>query len=177
MRAMQRVTLPGSQRIAMPGARATGKVRPDERFDVTIRLRPRAALASVGAGYLDDGPLAKRRYLSRGAYAKKYGTSAADFVKLRAFAKKYGLAVVEESPARHSVVLSGTAAAFSAAFAVTLRYYSHSQGSYRGRIGPIKLPRALAGIVQGVFGLDNRPQAAPRFQVAGSLNPAKKKKH
>jgi len=177
MRAVQRVTLPGSRRIAMSGARAAGKVRSDERFEVTVRLRARAPLASAGAGYLDDGPLAKRHYLSRAAYAKKYGTSAADFLKLRAFAKKYALAVVEESPARHSVVLSGTAAAFSAAFAVTLRYYSHPQGSYRGRIGPIKLPKSLAGIVQGVFGLDNRPQAAPRFQVADTANPAAKKKH
>src|SRR5471032_1652765 len=105
MRAVQRMTLPGSQRMAMPGARAMGKVRADERFDITVRLRPGATLAAAGAGYLDDGPLAKRRYLSRAAYAKKYGTSSADFEKLRAFAKKYGLVVVEESPARHSVVL------------------------------------------------------------------------
>ena len=178
MPAVQRVTLRGSQRLVMQGARVAGKVRPDERFDVTDRIRPGAALSSAGAGYLDDRPLAQRRYLSRAAYSKKYGTSAADFAKVRAFAKRYGLSVVEESAARHSAVLSGSAAAFSTAFAVTLRYYVHANGSYRGRVGPIKLPKSLAGIVQGVFGLDNRPQAAPRFQMANATDAAsKRKKH
>jgi kumamolisin len=114
--------------------------------------------------------------MSRASYAKKYGTRAADFAKLRAFAKKYGLVVVEESAARHSTVLSGTAAAFSAAFAVTLRYYTHPRGSYRGRVGSIRLPKSLAGIVQGVFGLDNRPQATPHFQLAGAAGAASKQK-
>ncbi len=104
--------------------------------------------------------------LARARYAQEYGTSAADFAKLRKFAKQYGLAVVEESAARHTSVLAGTAEAFSRAFGVTLRYYAHANGSYRGRVGPIRLPKSLAGIVRGVFGLDNRSQAQPRFQMA-----------
>jgi kumamolisin len=134
------------------------------------------ALPSSDADFLCDRPVRERRYLSRASYVKKYGTSAADFAKLRAFAKKYGLAVVEESPARHSSVLSGTAAAFSSAFAVTLRYYTHPNGSYRGRVGSIRLPKSLAGIVEGVFGLDNRPQAVPHFQMADAAGAASKKK-
>jgi kumamolisin len=176
MRAAPRITLPGSQRVALQGARVAGKVPADERFDVTVRLRRGADLAASGAGYLDDRPLDQRRYLSRAAYAKKYGTSAADFAKVRRFAKQYGLVVVEESAARHSAVLSGTAAAFSAAFGVTLHNYTHANGSYRGRIGSVKLPKSLGGIVQGVFGLDNRPQAAPRFQMADANDAASKKK-
>src|SRR5580700_1439240 len=121
MPAVGRVKLAGSKRTAMPGARVAGKISPQERFEVTVRLRPAAALPA-DAEFLHDVPLQRRRYLSRASYAKKYGTRAADFAKLRAFAKKYGLTVVEESPARHSSILSGTAAAFSAAFAVTLRY-------------------------------------------------------
>jgi kumamolisin len=175
MQPVRRVKLVGSERTAMPGARVAGKISPEERFEVTVRLRP-AALLPSGADFMRDGPLRRRRYLSRASYEKKYGTRAADFAKLRTFAKKYGLVVVEESAARHSSVLSGTAAAFSAAFAVTLRYYTHPHGSYRGRIGSIKLPKALAGIVQGVFGLDNRPQATPHFQLPSPASAASKKK-
>jgi kumamolisin len=69
----------------------------------------------------------------------------------------------------------GTAEGFSRAFGVTLRYYTHANGTYRGRVGPIRLPKSLTGIVQGVFGLDNRPQAQPRFQVA--IPEARSKKH
>lgn len=153
-------------------ARARAKVAADERFEITVRLRPKAPLPSSDASFVGDRTVRQRRYLSRAAYVKSYGTTAADFAKLRAFAKKYGLVVVDESAARHSTVLSGTAAAFSAAFSVTLRYYVHPNGSYRGRTGAIKLPESLASIVQGVFGLDNRPQAVPHFQMADTTEAA-----
>jgi len=59
---------------------------------------------------------------------------------------------------------------------VKLQYYTHPHGSYRGRVGSISLPKSLAGIVQGVFGLDNRPQAAPHFQLPGVVSAESKKK-
>jgi kumamolisin len=176
MSTAQRVKLAGSERIVMPGAQAAGKVAADERLEITVRLRPGAALATLDTSCVADCPPQRRRYLSRGAYLKAYGTRDADFAKLRAFAKKYDLVVVEESAARHSSVLSGTAAAFSAAFGVTLQYYVHPNGSYRGRKGSITLPKSLAGIVQGVFGLDNRPQATPHFQVRTTRDAQSKNK-
>jgi kumamolisin len=175
MAAAGRVKLAGSKRTPVPGARIAGKISPQERFEITVRMRPAAPLPS-DAEFLRDVPLQRRRYLSRASYAKKYGTRAADFAKLRAFAKKYGLIVVEESPARHTTILSGTAAAFSAAFAVTLRYYTHPHGGYRGRTGFISVPKSFAGIIVGVFGLDNRPQATPHFQVPGPADAASKKR-
>jgi kumamolisin len=175
MRAARRVKLVGSERMAMVGAQARGKVAADERFEVTVRLRPKTPLPSSDALFA-GARTARARYLSRAAYLKTYGTTAADFKKLRTFATRYGLVVVAESAARHSTVLSGTAAAFSAAFAVTLRYYVHPNGSYRGRTGAITLPKPLAGIVRGVFGLDNRPQAVAHFQVAAAVDAASKKK-
>jgi kumamolisin len=168
MPAPSRVKLPGSARTPMPGARAIGKLAANERFEVTVRLRSGAVLAAAGANFLADEPPRRRRYLTRTAYQKRYGTRSADFAKLRSFAKQYALVVVEESAARHSVVLSGTAAAFSAAFGVTLRYYVHPNGSYRGRNGSITVPKSLAKIIEGVFGLDNRPQAVPHIQVSGA---------
>jgi kumamolisin len=71
---------------------------------------------------------------------------------------------VEASPARRTVVLSGTIAALSAAFGVYLANYEHAGGAFRGRTGPIFVPEDLDGIVQGVFGFDNRPQARPHFR-------------
>jgi len=37
-------------------------------------------------------------------------------------------------------------------------------GEYRGRTGAVRMPAELKGIVEGVFGLDNRPQAKPHFR-------------
>ena len=83
-----------------------------------------------------------------------------------AFAHAHHLAVVETSEARKSVWLAGTVADMSAAFGVTLEEYDHPDGgTFRGRTGSISIPADLQGIVVGVFGLDNRPQAQPHFRI------------
>src|SRR5262249_41105826 len=45
---------------------------------------------------------------------------------------------------------------------VELRTYEHAEGTYRGRQGEIFVPAYLAPVVEGVFGLDDRPQVRPR---------------
>ena len=80
----------------------------------------------------------------------------------------HDLAVAHSSSARRSVWLSGTVAQMSNAFGVQLAEYGHPDGgSYRGRTGPIMIPEDLDGIVVGVFGLENRPQAKPHFRTRG----------
>jgi kumamolisin len=159
----KRHTIPGSDKQPVAGARPVGPVRPDERIEVTLRLRAKGGDAQQG-GVLDDTPPAQRRYLSRDDYAAAHGTDQQDIDKVAAFAKAHGLAVVESNASRRSVVLSGDAASLGAAFGVTLQHYEHDGGTYRGREGTLSVPDDLAGIVEGVFGLDNRPQADPHFQ-------------
>jgi len=65
------------------------------------------------------------------------------------------------------VMLRGTAQNFTEAFAVNLSSYQHENGKiFRGRTGTINIPSELDGIVEGVFGLDDRPQARPMFRIA-----------
>ncbi len=54
-------------------------------------------------------------------------------------------------------MLSGTVADFNLAFQVSLQTYEYPGGTYRGRVGPVRIPADLADVVEGVFGLDNRP--------------------
>jgi kumamolisin len=70
---------------------------------------------------------------------------------------------VAVNPAHRKVVLSGTLKELSEAFGAKLNNYEHPQGSYRGRSGPIYLPKELVPAVEGVFGLDNRCMARPRI--------------
>ena len=72
--------------------------------------------------------------------------------------------VVESSAARRSVFLSGTAANFAKAFGATIEQHEHDGGTYRGRSGDLTVPADLAPIIEGVFGIDNRPVAKPHFQ-------------
>lgn len=86
----------------------------------------------------------------------------ADLDQVAAFGQAHGLTVVESSSARRTVVLRGTVAQMSRAFAVELGHYesaAEAGESYRGLEGHLHLPGDLAGIVTGVFGLDDRRMA------------------
>ena len=155
----------GSDRVPISGARATGPVADDERFEVTVRVRRRTPLQSLAArGFHADTAPAKRRYLTRDEYATSNGGDPADLASVEAFAHAHGLVVVESSAARRSVFLSGTAANFAAAFGTKIEHYDHDGGTYRGRTGPLTVPDNLVDIVEGVFGIDDRPVAKPHFQ-------------
>jgi kumamolisin len=161
-----RKIIDGSDRaLPLHGARAVGPVPADERFEVTVRVRRKAALASSEANgfHMDQAP-GKRNYLTREHYVANYGADLADLAKVEAFAKDNNLVVVESSPARRSVFLSGTAANFAKAFGTTIEQYEHDGGTYRGRTGTLTIPADLEPIVEGVFGIDNRPVAKPHFQ-------------
>jgi kumamolisin len=81
-----------------------------------------------------------------------------------AFARKTKLTVIEVSAARRTAILSGTVSSVSRAFGVFLTECQHNGASFRGRKGPIFIPADLREIIEGVFGLDNRPQAKPHFR-------------
>ena len=160
-----RFTIRGSEKIALHGAVAVGAVPNDERFEVTVRVRRKTPLSNATAiGFHTDEAPGKRRYYSRAEYDAAHGSDSNDLAKVAEFAKAHGLVVVETSSARRSVFLSGTASAFSAAFGTTIQHYEHVGGTYRGRTGPLTVPIELKDIVEGVFGIDDRPIAKPHFQ-------------
>src|SRR5262249_8912285 len=97
---------------------------------------------------------------------------AADLDLVEDFAQHYGLEVVERHAGRQAVILRGRVGDFSTAFNVKLRQYHHSNGGYRGRSGHVQVPSQLAGIVTGVFGLDNRPKHRGRFRAVPPALPA-----
>jgi kumamolisin len=111
-------------------------------------------------------PPAQRQRLSPAEFAAAYGASPEDIANVTAFAVAQGLTIVETHAARRTVVVSGTVAQMNKAFAVKLQRYRHEivlrreekprTETYRGRDGFIHVPSALADVIVGVFGLDNR---------------------
>lgn len=154
--------LPGSERPPLPGAMDMGPCPEGERLEVTLFLRSRdpggAPAAAREAGRLG-------RPLDRDDYTSRYGAAPADLDAVAAFAVRHGLAVLERSAPRRSVVLGGTADRFGAAFGVELRHYRHPEGTHRGHAGPVGLAPELRGIVVAVLGLDDRPQARPHLRL------------
>ncbi len=150
----------------MPGARVSGRLDPNERIAVTVVLRPRQTRrGSLIESEFGARPPRGRRYLTREEFEASYGASSEDLANVEAFAKEHSLDVVEESPAKRSVILSGSIAQLGRAFSVKLVRYKHPKGVHRGHSGPIFLPVGLAPAVQAVLGLDTRPQAKSHFRL------------
>jgi kumamolisin len=150
-------SIPGSKKEPLPGAHAVASAPSDERLEVTVRLRPKNALpAAKDMLKLSAAPLPQ---FSHEQYESRYAADAKDIALIRKFAKENNLNVVRESAPRRTVILAGTVTDFNRAFGVSLKTYAYPNGTYRGRTGPVKIPAELAGVVEGVFGLDNRPVA------------------
>ena len=152
------VPLPASKKAPPKDAKLSGKISPAERVEVTIRVRRKP-----GAG----SPKAGGKPLTRDEFRAAYGADPADIDKIEKFANEHSLEIVQTSIAQRAVRLSGTIAALKAAFGVQLRSYKTPQmkQSFRGRTGTISVPKEIANVIEGVFGLDNRPQARPHFRI------------
>lgn len=177
-----RLQVPGSSRDVMPGAELIGDVRPDERVEVTVRIRRSPTAAASSAESAASRSIGDRAYLTRDELRATLGADPADMAAVRSFAAGHGLEVIEADPGQRKVVLAGPARKVGPAFGVTLQRYQYAQETFRGRTGPVTIPAELAGIVEGVFGLDDRPQAKAHFRSlpmeaapvasnAGSLQP------
>lgn len=156
------VALPGSARQPIPGAQHIGALDPNETVEISVYLRPRSGDNFGAAGSLVSG---QHPPMTREEFAASHGADPADIARVEAFAREHGLSVVETDAARRVVVLTGTVAAMSAAFNVTLQRYQHNGQVYRGRSGEVMIPAELAPIVTGVFGLDDRPQASTHVRI------------
>jgi len=152
------IALHASSRDPVPGAQLLGPLPPDTRIEVSVYLRSRQpARAARAATPLD-----------RAAFATAHGAHPDDIAKVVAYAKDHGLDVVDADAARRVVRLGGTVAAFCQAFQTKLDRYRAGPVEYRGRTGPLFVGDDIVNLVEGIFGLDDRPQAKPRFRPAAA---------
>ena len=82
--------------------------------------------------------------------------------RLRVDAKKSSLL-------RRRVELRASISAFNQAFGVEMHDYQPTRTDHRGPnfhaiVGPVSVPKELAGTIEAVLGLDNRPIATPKFR-------------
>jgi kumamolisin len=165
----------GSERKPVRGARLIRNSHPDQTIEVSIRLRSKAEAKHKELRSALEKPGFK--HVARTEYENTYGADPADLAKIKQFAGEFGLKVHETGTelARRTALLSGTVGNFQKAFGVELKEYSHPRGNFRGRVGTISVPTEYADIIRGIFGLDNRPQAAPHFRRAQT--PDKHRRH
>lgn len=136
-----------------------GAPDPDQEIVVMLHLRRRkeldhTAIATTGG------------FLSRIELANEYGAAPNDIDLVVDFAHHFGLYPLEVNPGKRIVTVRGATRAICAAFNIQMQLRDFNGKLLHAHLGPLFLPSELDGIVTGVFGLDNRPQARPHFRLS-----------
>jgi kumamolisin len=160
----KRIALKGSEHASLPNASAIGPTDPHQMIEVSVILKHRQNLPVPGNAGTEG------RIQNHNDFAKTHGADPAHVDKIRQFARDNHLQMLErgDEVLRRTVTLAGTAGAMEKAFSVELTEFDHPDGSYRGHSGAIQMPEEYAALVQGVFGLDNRPVAQPHIRYRGA---------
>ena len=73
------VPVPGSERAPMPGARGAATIAPNERLEVTLRVRHRPSNTRGAVRSAAETPqIEQREYLSHAEYTKTFGADPKD---------------------------------------------------------------------------------------------------
>lgn len=153
------VTLPGSDRTALADVRDAGAVDPADRIVVTVQLRRRAELP--------DALVAGPESITSDELAARYGADPADLRLVEEVLTRHGLTVIDRHPGARRVRAAGSVAALTEMFGTELNRVTLPGGeaTYRHRVGALRIPAELDGVVTAVLGLDDRPQARTRHRV------------
>jgi kumamolisin len=107
-------------------------------------------------------------------FAQRYGASVADVESVCGALRAGGFTIVSYHAGSGRVIASGSASAIGEFFGAQVARHQLLDGTmYRARTGQLQVPEALRDLVVGVLGIDDRPQAAPRFEFhAAAAQPA-----
>ncbi|HEV2332944.1 MAG TPA: protease pro-enzyme activation domain-containing protein, partial [Gammaproteobacteria bacterium] len=135
---------------------------------VALKLRNPDEMMSLVQSLYTKGSPQYHRFLSTAEFQSRFAPTAATVASVEQQFRSQGLSVTQLSSSLLSV--SGSQAAIEKAFSVSLHSYSvaaHGDtAGYRFHAPDVAptFSAALAGSVQGVLGLDNRPRYRPHIQ-------------
>ena len=152
--------LNGSERVQPANAKRTGEVDGDKPINLTIYVRPaEPSPEKISSAFARQAEAMKPE--SRALNAPNFEASKKDLEAVVDYAKRKNLQIVGINAENRSVSVQGKIADAVAAFETELGAWEHRGVSYRGRTGPIQIPAQLNGIVEAIFGFDNRPLGRP----------------
>ncbi len=164
-----RLVLPGSEKSPAANAVHVKATPAQSMVTVSVIVKRKEELKINRRGGRASGPVR----VSRAEFQRRHGGDPEAIKQVRAFARELNLKVEADptSALRRTLQLTGATADIQKAFGVTLEQKTIEGTQYRVREGGIHLPASLAGVVEAVLGLDNRPQAQPHFRVHAASTP------
>lgn len=141
-----------------------GHLEVDAQMEVSVYLKSKASDFKIARTIQRQQAGISDFVVDDAKFQDKFGASPKAVAEINKFAADNGLKIAEMDSRSGQVVLSGTAGKFSEAFSTKLSKYESSSGfQFRGREGALSVPTQLAPHIEGVFGLDNRPQAHTHY--------------
>ena len=154
--------LNGTRKLVAPGARKIGFADPEALVEVTIKVRRKNALPLCTS--------CPHIQLSREEIAERHGTAQEDIDAVVRAMESFGLDAFETNCATRTVDVRGTVAQMQEAFKVVLKHYKYKLGIYRGLTGSVSVPAAVADLIVGVYGLDERQSERSRRAIAQPMS-------
>ncbi|MGW4806954.1 protease pro-enzyme activation domain-containing protein [Kitasatospora sp. NPDC004272] len=166
--ATARVALPQTVTPAVARSHRQGDVPADRRISVAVslKLRDTAALDAFLTAVATPGTAEYGHYLTPAQFTDRFGPTAAGVEQVRAFLTAQGLKVDSVSANRQVVNATGTSAQLSAAFGTHESTYTDPQQGGRtffANDAAASVPAALAGVVEGVSGLNDHTVRTTRL--------------
>lgn len=133
---------------------------------VMLRERPYAVTVQQALAWQHRQPEASDA-LTGEAAAMRHAFAREDRDAIAHWARASGMQMLGEDAATRRIRLRASATRVSELFGVRLEQFRWQRAGgvveYRGHLGPVRVPRAIAHLVTGVYGLDDRPVAEPRL--------------
>jgi subtilase family serine protease len=156
------------------GARELGAVARTATVRATVALAPRdaAGLSAYARSVSTPGSLLYHRYLTVGQFARRFAPPAGQVAAVRRSLRRAGVVAGRLAANGLELSVTGPAGRVQTAFATRLRRFALAGGrtGFATTAEPAADP-SVAGLVQGVIGLDTLAPSAPRVlasRAAGS---------
>jgi len=156
---------------------SAGELRAEIGVTLLLRENPSGPSLAQTLAWIDATPPCARRHLEIAQLAARHGYAEADRGRVANWAAASGVRIAAVDPATRRVIVQGEASRLADLFGTQLHRYvgpgpRGTEVEYRGYSGSLRTPAALDGVVEGVFGLDDRPVARSQLRGLADRSPA-----
>ncbi|MFC5642937.1 protease pro-enzyme activation domain-containing protein, partial [Kitasatospora cinereorecta] len=174
--ATARVALPQTVTPAVAHSNKKGDVPAEQQISVAVslKLHNTAELDRFLHAVATPGTAEYGHYLTPEQFGAKFGATQADVDQVRAFLTAQGLKVGSVSANRQVIDATGSADQVAKAFGTHESTYTDPQqagATFFANDSAATVPAALAGVVEGVDGLNNRTVRTTRIAKPGASTP------
>lgn len=164
----------GAMTIAAPrlpfGSRVERPIPSGTRIELGVYLEPRPGLAAYAAAVSDVHSKLFRHYLARGAFATRFGATAAEVDRVSTALERDGLVVQGLSANRLELKVTGSTGSMANAFDTRFAEIRLPDGVVgRATTTAVHVPATIAGSITSIVGFDTLERAQTSLEPVDQL--------